>query len=312
MTSDSDRTKCASCGTTRGFVQIRDHVRHGIPRRVLQCGECSLVFLAPRADESPGTFYDSEYRKLYSPTPGTAVTAQQLFEIYHPLQAATIAQLAPYLTPTARVLEIGCSAGQLLAHIQKRVASCVGVELNTEHAAFAARKLGVKVFTDPIEQVDLPAEAFDVVVTCQTFEHVPEPQPFLQAVRRLLAPQGVLHIEVPNLADPLVGVYKVEPYLEFYYREPHVFYYTQHTLKRVMESGGFNVSFRTYSQYGLVNHLSWVLTGKPQPDPKTAMNPPAIGSGPILEFLRRADGEYRDMLAREGLADTLVCIARRQ
>ncbi len=66
--------------------------------------------------------------------------------------------------------------------------------------------------------------------------------------------------------DPLVWFYDVEQYRNFYYQEPHLYYFTPETLVKVCDSAGFRVvKVFSFQQTSLVNNLSWLFVGKPQP-----------------------------------------------
>jgi hypothetical protein len=65
-------------------------------------------------------------------------------------------------------------------------------------------------------------------------EHVQQPIEFLQEVHRLLAPDGMLHLVVPNVAcweARFSGWTSFEPY--------HLIYFNPRTLARAVTAGGF-------------------------------------------------------------------------
>lgn len=92
--------------------------------------------------------------------------------------------------PGARILEIGCGQGNLLARLRQGAPNAVtlGTELNRKAAALATEK-GLDVLCDDISS--LPASGFDVVCSVGVIEHVPSPREFLLEARRLLAPGGI-------------------------------------------------------------------------------------------------------------------------
>lgn len=74
---------------------------------------------------------------------------------------------------------------------------------------------------------------FDVIVMNHVLEHVNQPIEFLREVHRLLAPGGVAHIAVPNVAcweAGLAGWTSYEPY--------HLVYFDPRTLERTVSAGG--------------------------------------------------------------------------
>lgn len=103
------------------------------------------------------------------------------------------------------VLDIGCSMGGFLAAMAGRGARTAGVEPSPHDAAVARERFGVDVKGAFFEQVDFGDERFDVIALRFVFEHVREPRAVVRRARRLLAPGGLLFIEVPSLATPFVG-----------------------------------------------------------------------------------------------------------
>ena len=113
------------------------------------------------------------------------------------LVLARVAAAAP-----RRLLEVGC--GELPLFPDLPGVACTVLEPATEFAAGARALVGarsdVTVVEAPAEEAD-PASLggpFDVVVVSCLLHEVPDPQRLLTAVRRLLAPDGVLHVNVPN------------------------------------------------------------------------------------------------------------------
>jgi SAM-dependent methyltransferase len=113
------------------------------------------------------------------------------------LVLARVAARAP-----RRLLEIGCGEAPLFTDLPD--VESVVIEPTAAFAA-GARALAVDrpdvvVVEDLAERVD-PASVgggFDLVVLSCLLHEVPDPQLLLAAARRLCAPGGVLHVNVPN------------------------------------------------------------------------------------------------------------------
>jgi SAM-dependent methyltransferase len=310
-----------------GLTTVRDRLRHGIQRRVLGCARCGLQFLEPRRRDMAG-YHAREYRQRHGPVPGRRVGPRENFELNVPQQARRVRLLAPYLRPaTTRVLDVGCSTGEFLWTIRNRVRRCVGIELDPAHAEFA-RRLGLSVHAHPLGESRLAPAAFDVITAFHVFEHLEDPLAWLAAVRRHLAPGGVLCIEVPCLDDPLLTLYRIPEFADFWYREPHLFNYDGRALKAMLAKGGFTGRIVPLQDHGLVNHLHWASTRTPQASIEHARGrveliarpaaPVPAPAGRRLEFARRTvnrwvrsmDARYRRLLERLGVTDGLVFIGR--
>lgn len=116
-----------------------------------------------------------------------------------------VIQLAGPLIKGAKVMEIGCGRGgfvpALLAAGARHVVAADFSETAVAKARSHAAELGladVEFRVEDIEAITLPSEAFDVVVSCETIEHVPSPRRALAELSRILRPGGYLILTTPN------------------------------------------------------------------------------------------------------------------
>ena len=148
----------------------------------------------------------------------------------------------------SRVLDIGCSTGYLgYWLIQTRGCTVDGVEAN-EADLVATRKRLHRVYAADVEQPGWEAQIpdqYDVILMMDVIEHLRCPDRVLRAVRPLLSPNGIVIINVPNVANWRVRFellrgrwdYRVTGLLD----RTHVYFYTQQTLKQLIVNNGFVV-----------------------------------------------------------------------
>ena len=103
------------------------------------------------------------------------------------------------LSPDARILEIGSGQGALLHALRTRGIEAVGVETSPDRVAEARSRFG----TLPIEQTSgitlpFPDGAFDLVLSFDVFEHIPDSDAHLAEVRRVLKPSGWYLLQTPS------------------------------------------------------------------------------------------------------------------
>ena len=107
----------------------------------------------------------------------------------------TILSLKP---PPARILELGCSHGGLLALLTAAGYDATGIELSPWVCEFATTTFGVRVLRGPVEGHHLAAGAFDVIALMDVLEHLPDPVSTMQECCRLLKPDGFVLVQTPR------------------------------------------------------------------------------------------------------------------
>jgi ubiquinone/menaquinone biosynthesis C-methylase UbiE len=112
----------------------------------------------------------------------------------HASTEATLGRLS--LRPGARVLDVGCGTGVLLARLLQRQpdARVAGVDLSAGMLAEARRRLpeGVPLLVADAEGVPFADGSFDAVVSASSFHFWPRPDRGLAEIRRILRPRGRL------------------------------------------------------------------------------------------------------------------------
>lgn len=115
----------------------------------------------------------------------------------------------------SKVLDIGCGAGLLGSQLSQKYPECliVGVEPDAERAALARERFD-QVITGSIDDdrvLDLLRRLgpFDLIVCADVLEHLIAPESSLQALSRLLSPDGYLITSLPNIRhiSTFVGLY---------------------------------------------------------------------------------------------------------
>lgn len=100
------------------------------------------------------------------------------------------------MTPTARVLDVGCGTGELLRRLRARYprASLAGLDPVAEMLSVARGKLSGNedLQIGYADALPWPAASFDVVVSCNMFHYISHPVEALREMARVIRPGGAL------------------------------------------------------------------------------------------------------------------------
>lgn len=124
------------------------------------------------------------------------------------------------------ILDVACGTGYGLPFLRRKANKVVGVDVSLEALSEAKDRCDDKTNVLLADALRLPFrdEAFDVVTSFETIEHLRERQQFLQEIKRVLKMNGLLVLSTPNAnyTKPVNG----KPNNPF-----HVFEYTPEELK---------------------------------------------------------------------------------
>jgi SAM-dependent methyltransferase len=145
-----------------------------------ECRDCGLQYFSPKVAG------DAEfYRQLMGPAG------------YEP-ERWDFDVAAAKLAPGESVLDIGCGEGAFLKKVALGGRRVVGIDHNVD----AIERLGaggIEAYAMSVEEAArVEREAFDVVCSFQTLEHLPEVDDLVRAARECTRPGGRILIGVPN------------------------------------------------------------------------------------------------------------------
>ena len=153
------------------------------------------------------------------------------------LLASHLRRMARYVTPGARVLEIGCAYGYFLELLEPQYPRPVGVDLSTAAVA-ASRERGLDARQGDLSQVELDGP-FDAVCLWDTIEHLATPADVVRAAADLLAPGGHLFITTGDFGSWLARAQGLR--WRQIHPPTHLFYFTRLSLTRLCERFGLRV-----------------------------------------------------------------------
>ena len=143
----------------------------------------------------------------------------------------------PFLSnPQARILEIGCANGGLLAVLkQNGFMNLLGIDPSPVSAKIANDLHGIRVLTANLANMPLAGQLFDFIILVGVLEHVPELGPSLARLGNLLTPTGKVYIAVPDASRYPDG--EDAPFQEF--SVEHINFFGPKSLANIFGANGF-------------------------------------------------------------------------
>jgi 2-polyprenyl-3-methyl-5-hydroxy-6-metoxy-1,4-benzoquinol methylase len=246
--------KCPICGTepSEPHAHGRDF-EYGTTGQmewaVRRCARCDVLALSPRPADSelhriyPGNYYAYDFSNRRSI--GYMVKAL--------LDRRAAAAYLEY--GRGNVLDVGCGDGRLLrafAGLGVAPDRLFGVELDAR-AVEAGRAQGFQIEQKRFEDTDYRDGFFHLIVLQQVIEHVGDPRGMIEKLGRVLAPQGAVILETPNIASWDHSLFR-RRYWGGYHIPRHFFLFSKRSLRRLLEQCGFEVA----SVRSLASPMFWI------------------------------------------------------
>ena len=114
-------------------------------------------------------------------------------------------RFAAQLARGKRVLDAACGEGYGAAMLRYAgAAAVVGIDNERAVVEHARRRYGLEAVEGDVRKLPFEDGSFDVVVSFETIEHIPDPQRAIAEFRRVLTDDGRLVISTPNRDEYLV------------------------------------------------------------------------------------------------------------
>lgn len=261
-------TTCNLCGG-RERITLTRRDRYGYPAEAHGCRRCGLVFLNPvMTAEAYASFYARTYRPLVSAYHGRRIDAQtiQMEQREYAVELGNF--VAPFLEGRSvkRMLDIGGSTG-VVAHAWARRFGLEATVLDPAPLETAeAQALGLETIEGLVERHDFGARRFDVVVLCQTIDHLLDVGGTLSRVRELIADDGLLFLDIVDFRAAYRRHWSVEEAVKV----DHPYYFVEFTAATFLARAGFEILRSNRA----ADHLHVGYVGRPTRPRADALPPP--------------------------------------
>jgi SAM-dependent methyltransferase len=174
---------------------------HFVSKEVFQiykCKECGFGFTQDYPEESKiGRYYESEDYISHSDT--SRGLSNKLYRMVRNIMLRRKRGIVRKVTRLAEgsILDIGSGTGYFALTMTKAGWKVKGIEINDKARNFSSSQFGIDV-SGPDKINDLKSEIFDCITLWHVLEHFHDPLKYVAEIYRLLKPDGVCVIALPN------------------------------------------------------------------------------------------------------------------
>lgn len=169
------------------------------------CNNCGMIYTNPvPTDHELTVFYRDYYRFFYQ----GALTKPRAKHVSKRMVEAgqRTKRLSEIVAKGARTLDFGCGSGELVEAMVSEGYDAHGFEIGQAYGSEAESRLGSRIKVSSWKEVDYQPE-FDLITSFQVVEHLRDPLTAVRAMMSWLAPGGLIHLEVPDVAaQPCKGI----------------------------------------------------------------------------------------------------------
>jgi 2-polyprenyl-3-methyl-5-hydroxy-6-metoxy-1,4-benzoquinol methylase len=215
----------------------RDHLVTGEDFTIWQCEDTGIRVTWPwPGKEEMDRYYQSQEYISHSNTSKGLIN--RLYKTARVFTLRSKKSLIHKNTPgKGRLLDVGCGTGEFLYSMKKSGWEVTGIEPDEATRKSANREYGLEVH--PVEDFfDFPDDHFDVITLWHVLEHVDDLQRYMEKLRGMLRPGGLLVIALPNYTSYDAGYYGLD--WAGYDVPRHHYHFCPDSVRKLFETHRFN------------------------------------------------------------------------
>ncbi|MHC1713406.1 MAG: class I SAM-dependent methyltransferase [Solidesulfovibrio sp.] len=210
--------------------------------QIIDCATCGFAHVVPLPTaEELSVVYREEYYTKEKPQCLTHQTEDRPWlDLVNGERAALLRRHLGDGNKT--VLDAGCGGGFFLEACRKAGFGTLGVEPSRQAARHARETLGLTVLEGFLnETLAATLAPVDAIHAAEVLEHLPDPAGMLAIFHRLLKPDGLLFISLPNDENPLQTAARQTLGLPAWWIAPphHLNYFTTQSIVALITRAGF-------------------------------------------------------------------------
>ncbi len=229
MSTKTNDNTCKLCGSDNVRILYR---KPGF--NILRCSACAFIFnenwmvFSDRSKVQSDEFINEDR---------DAEKTENEQGLYYERFRRELAEIEKYKSK-GKLLDVGSCYGSFLCVAKENGWQAYGVEIDKKAAEHCLNGLGLDVYCGTLKDRGFPENDFDVVTLFRVFEHIPDFHETLSIIKKILKPDGLLVMEVPDAGDMRRKLFKQDWEM---FRDNHLWYFCRSTLKLLLEKYGFKI-----------------------------------------------------------------------
>lgn len=234
-------THCPACGSDaiQQALHAKDYTVSQQMFAIWHCNSCTLRFTQDvPGEQAIGNYYQSDNYISHSNTGKGLVN-----RLYHLVRRFTLSSKKKLVEKvsgknTGQLLDVGAGTGAFAGFMQQHGWRVTGLEPDAGARGKAKELHGISLLeTGALFQ--LPEGSFDVITMWHVLEHVHALHKYLDQLKTLLKPGGVLLIAVPNYTSEDATIY--QQYWAAYDVPRHLYHFSPASMRKLVAKHGMAV-----------------------------------------------------------------------
>lgn len=240
ISEPKESVACTLCGGGDSWI-LSIVSKNGLPVKTCLCKQCGLIYINPRmTKEGYDAYYKYFYRKDRSIIKGREEpNEEENFQSARKFGNVLAKKLDRYMQPGLMV-DVGSSTGGVLYGLREIVPSVevFGIEPSVAESEFANKK-GIMTECALFENILKDHLNASSIICVKSLNHLLNPRSFLEWARNNLKENGHIILAVKNFRQQVYRAGRVESAVQI----DHPYMFVPCTLRRLVESSGFEVVF---------------------------------------------------------------------
>ncbi len=271
---------CPACGNKSDPDTILEigNPEWQVNTRLVQCASCELLYyFNPPSEEFVKQYYESEWNNKIESFENHKLNAYRRVK----KRLSDLVAELEYDNPDAKILDIGCGTGDLLAGFQEAGYNDVwGCEMSPFRVAVSQNRFPDRIFSGGFENVPDDMR-FDIIYANHVIEHIYTPSKAFAWMKSHLTENGMIILSVPDSWH--------EPVLTQVFFLPHLHSFSALSLAKLGEAD-FEPLFS-------LNARAWDLTVV-YPTKGCPISPSKQNFVPLQDLKRKVRGSQKDRIRK--------------